>query len=148
MKFFKKITAFKGGKPAEKEVGLAVPSVTVISAVALNQPVAKPESQDSDLHATEAGNADVNQQKEKIKSDRHDTNHDWKEIVIISNVKRQDDRIDTVDDDEEYKKALEENIYLKEKNSLLLQLVFFTFNRTNQSHSLRTHLTGIADARS
>jgi hypothetical protein len=131
MKFFKKITSFKGGK-AEKEVGLAVPSVAVVSAVALNKfgttptptlavavckPVATPESQDSDSIAHEAPSA---ASKEHQNESQYS---DSQKIIVASHVQAEDEQIDSIDEEEEYRKAMEENIYLKEKNSLLLQLV-------------------------
>jgi hypothetical protein len=112
MKFFKKITTFKGSKAAEKEVGLAVPSVAVVSAVALHQPA---ERQSSDSVATAATLKSAVKEDQNISqvSYSHDTRHVAEEIV----------ETDSINEDDEYRKAIEDNIYLKEKNSLLLQLV-------------------------
>ena len=137
MKFFKKITNYKGGK-AEKEVGLAVPSVAVISAVAVSKPGAAPslpvavavdtpavtpESQDLDSVAHEARNRTS---KEKHKDSEFydlDKRRVAKDIIVASHVRVQDEQVGSIDEEEEYRKAVDENIYLKEKNSLLLQLV-------------------------
>jgi hypothetical protein len=115
MKFFKKITTFKGSKAAEKEVGLAVPSVAVVSAVALHQPVVSPERQSSDSVATAATLKSAVKEDQNISQVlyNHDTRHVAEEIV----------ETDSINEDDEYRKAIEDNIYLKEKNSLLLQLV-------------------------
>jgi hypothetical protein len=114
MKFFKKITNFKGGKAAEKEVGLAVPSVAVVSSVALHKPVGSPERQSSDSATAATLKSAVNEDQNIIQiSYSHDTKHVAEETVVT----------DSIIEDDEYRKAIEDNIYLKEKNSLLLQLV-------------------------
>jgi hypothetical protein len=136
MKFFKKITNFKGGK-AEKEVGLAVSSVAVISAVAVSKPgaasnvtvavgnpVVMPDGQDSDSVAHSAHNAaSKEKQNDSQVSDSHVTRRGAKESLVASHEQDFDDQVNSIDEDEEYRKAMEENIYLREKNSLLLQLV-------------------------
>lgn len=130
MKFFKKITTFnKSSKPAEKDVALATPSVAVISAVAVEQPKLIDTNEPSFSSHTLKDNAKA---ITEIEDEAHLPVKQPHPAKISTNKKVEDLMVSShpdchvaeeADTSDEYQKALKENIYLKEKNSLLLQLV-------------------------
>jgi hypothetical protein len=122
MKFFKKITTFKGSKPAEKEVGLATPSVAVVSAVAIDRPKSIDSVKPLPIHDHDAGHSSSRLEDEARLRVKQESQVPAREDVPAQ---KPADAQTLYQSDSEYSKAFKENIYLKEKNSLLLQLVAY-----------------------
>ena len=108
MKLFKKITSnFKSSKHPEPVAALAVPSVPVVSATAIPPPTLKAEEII----------------EPKLRDDEHSSSSKFIPQAELESPNSPESQTITASQEEEYQRAIEENIYLKEKNSLLLQLV-------------------------